>query len=88
MVGISKIGLAMSENGNNFIKYEKNPVLIPEYEYEKYSVMNPHIIYDNKEKIFKMWYSAGETIEPDVICYATSKNGKNWIKYTNNPIFK
>ena len=86
--GISKIGLAISENGNNFTKYQKNPVLIPEYEYEKYSVMNPHVIYDNEEKIFKMWYSAGETVEPDVICYATSKNGKNWIKYINNPIFK
>ena len=49
--------------------------------------MNPHIIFDKDEKIFKMWYSAGETIEPDVICYATSKDGINWVKYNKNPIF-
>ena len=77
----------MSENGYKFIKYKNNPVLIPEKDYEKKSVMNPHVIYDNKEKIFKMWYAAGETYEPDVICYATSKNGIYWKKYKNNPIF-
>ena len=85
--GKSKIGLAMSNNGYEFKKYKNNPIIIPEYEYEKESVMNPHIIYDNDERIFKMWYSSGETYEPDVICYATSKDGINWIKYEKNPIF-
>ena len=83
--GISKIGYANSEDGINF-KRLNNPVLIPEYKFEKYSVMNPDVIYDKKEKIFKMWYAAGETVEPDVICYATSKDGINWKKYENNPI--
>ena len=50
--------------------------------------MIPDVIYDKDEKLFKMWYSAGEKYEPDVICYAISKDGKNWIKYKNNPIFK
>ena len=50
--------------------------------------MIPHVIYDDDEKLFKMWYSAGETYEPDVICYATSKDGINWAKYKNNPIFR
>ena len=86
--GKSQIGLAISEDGNNFIRQKNNPILKPYYEYEKQSVMNPHVIYDKDEKLFKMWYSAGETIEPDVICYAISKNGINWIKYKNNPIFK
>ena len=36
----------------DFIKYKNNPVLIPEKDYEKESVMNPHVIYDNEEKIF------------------------------------
>ena len=83
----SKIGLAFSDDGYNFIKYKNNPVIIPEYNFEKLSVMNPHVIYDKEEKIFKMWYSAGEQYEPDVICYAISKDGINWIKYENNPIF-
>ena len=49
--GISKIGFAMSENGYKFMKYKNNPVLIPEMDYEKKSVMNPHVIYDKEEKI-------------------------------------
>lgn len=85
--GKSKIGIAISENGNEFIKYKNNPILVPEKDFEKDSIMNPYVIYDENEKIFKMWYSAGEVIEPDVICYATSKNGINWIKYQKNPIF-
>lgn len=49
--------------------------------------MNPHVIYDIKEKIYKMWYAAGDTFEPDVISYATSKDGIKWKKYKYNPIF-
>ena len=84
---ISKIGLAISEDGYKFRKYANNPILIPEFDYEYISVMNPHVICDNDEKIFKMWYAGGEHIEPDVICYATSTDGINWIKYKKNPIF-
>lgn len=85
--GISKIGLAISEDGIEFSKYSKEPIMVPEFEYEKESVMNPMVIFDEEEKIFKMWYSAGETYEPDVICYATSKDGIHFEKY-NNPIFE
>ena len=85
--GISKIGLAFSDDGYNFVKYNNNPVLEPEFDFEKQSVMNPHVIYDKEENLFKMWYSAGETYEPDVICYATSKDGITWKKYEKNPIF-
>ena len=85
--GKSEIGFAISNNGYNFIKYKNNPVIVPEFDFEKKSVMNPHVIYDKYEKIFKMWYAAGETYEPDVICYAISKDGINWIKYKKNPIF-
>ena len=56
-------------------------MMIPEFDFEKKSVMNPHVIYDKDGKIFKMWYAAGETYELDVIYYAISKNGINWIKY-------
>ena len=84
--GFSKIGYAVSKNGLNF-KKKHNPVLIPEYNYEKKSVMNPHVIYDTKDAIYKMWYAAGDALEPDVISYATSKDGINWKKYKDNPIF-
>lgn len=46
--------------------------------------MNPYVSYDENEKIFKMWYTAGEKYEPDVLCNATSINGVNWNKYQNN----
>ena len=85
--GNSKIGVAISENGSKFIKYKNNPILVPENDFEKGSVMNPYVVYDQEEKIFKMWYAAGQFYEPDVICYATSKNGIDWIKYKYNPIF-
>ena len=85
--GKSEIGFAISDNGEKFTKYKNNPILKPEYRFEKQSVMNPHVIYDKEEKIFKMWFAAGETYEPDVLCYAISKDGINWIKYKDNPIF-
>ena len=84
---ISKIGYAKSKDGYYFQKLE-NPILVPEYKFEKNSVMNPNVIYDKEEKIYKMWYCAGEIIEPDVIAYATSEDGIIWNKYKNNPIFQ
>ena len=84
---ISKIGYAISDDGYSFIKIDQ-PVMIPENEYEKSSVMNPYVLYDENEQIFKMWYAAGETYEPDVIAYATSRDGINWDKFNENPILK
>lgn len=84
---ISKIGYATSEDGYSFNK-KSEPVVINEKEWEKDSVMNPDVIYDKEEKVFKMWYVAGETYEPDVIAYATSEDGINWNKYSQNPILR
>lgn len=84
---ISKIGYAVSKDGLEFKKMNE-PVLIPENNWEKQSVMNPYVLYDENEQIFKMWYAAGETYEPDVIAYATSTDGIHWNKYENNPIFE
>lgn len=82
----SKIGYAVSNDGYKFERRE-NPILKPEENYETQSVMNPYVIYDEKDNIYKMWYAAGETYEPDVLAYATSTNGIDWIKYEKNPIF-
>lgn len=83
----SAIYLATSKDGINFDSDFERPVITYTEDYEKTSVMNPDVIYDEKEKVFKCYYAAGETFEPDVICYATSKDGYNWIKYEKNPIF-
>lgn len=85
--GHSWIGYAVSRDGKNWTRKSKNPVLSPELPWEKVAVMCPHVIWDAKEKMFKMWYSGGEQYEPDAIGYATSKDGMNWTKFKNNPVF-
>lgn len=86
--GKSCIGFATSEDGVAFVKYKNNPILVPETEVERDSVMNPCILYDTDAQIFRMWYAAGETYEPDVICYATSFDGIHWKKSERNPVLQ
>jgi predicted GH43/DUF377 family glycosyl hydrolase len=84
--GGSYIGYAVSKDGYDWTRIGDEPVLIPEIYWEKRSVMCPDVIWDPEEHIFKMWYSAGETIEPNAIGYATSTDGVNWKKHRANPI--
>ena len=86
--GQSRIGYAISEDGYHFERQSLEPVLSPDTPWEKVAVMCPHVIWDKKEKIFKMWYSGGEQYEPDAIGYATSHDGLNWDKFDKNPVFQ
>lgn len=83
--GRSRIGIARSADGIHFERIRKEAVLIPESDFEKESVMGPFVMFENG--IFRMWYTAGETYEPDAICYAESVDGICWKKYGNNPVF-
>lgn len=85
---VSQIGYAISDDGKHFTKVVQQPVLIPSAPWEKKALMCPHVIWDEKENIFKMWYSGGEQYEPDAIGYATSADGIHWEKYEGNPVFK
>ena len=80
----SYIGYAESTDGISFERKVSEPVLIPEYPWEKESVMLPCVLYEDGK--YKMWYSAGETYEPNVIAYAESDDGINWRKSRINPI--
>ena len=82
--GFSFIGYAESKDGVRFERVGAEPVMVPEYPWEKESVMNPCVIYD--EGMYRMWYSAGETYEPNVNAYAESADGINWKKSKINPI--
>jgi predicted GH43/DUF377 family glycosyl hydrolase len=82
------IGYATSPDGKDWKRMSDKPVLSPELPWEKKALLNPHVIWDEQEKIFKMWYSAGEQWEPNAIGYATSKDGLHWEKYKGNPIFQ
>lgn len=84
--GYSKIGLARSADGIHFTRVQREPIMVPEADFEGESVMNPFVMYENGK--FRMWYAAGETYEPNVICYAESKDGIHWDKHPGNPIFR
>ena len=83
----SAIGYATSPDGVTWKRMSNKPVLWPEKAWEKQHVMCPHVIWDKQAKLFKMWYSGGERVEPDAIGYATSPDGLTWTKCEANPIF-
>ncbi|MBR2021682.1 MAG: hypothetical protein IJ939_04525 [Clostridia bacterium] len=83
--GYSFIGYAESEDGLHFERVCKEPILIPEYPYEKQSVMNPCVLIE--DGLYRMWYAAGETYEPNVLCYAESTDGIVWTKKRFNPLY-
>lgn len=83
--GHSYIGYAESKDGINFVRISDDPIIISEFPWENASVMNPCVLYENSG--YKMWYSAGETYEPNVNAYAVSSDGKKWNKAKCNPIF-
>ncbi|MGN1410534.1 MAG: hypothetical protein ACI4XJ_10220 [Eubacteriales bacterium] len=83
--GKSYIGIARSKDGMTFERFRTGPVLSPEKDFEGESVMNPFVMYENGK--FRMWYAAGETYEPNVLCYAESDDGIVWKKHPSNPIF-
>lgn len=85
-VGFSRIGMAESIDGIHW-KRRKDPVLVPDTDWEQTSIMNPHVLFDEDDKLFKMWYSGGANHEPDAIGYASSRDGLNWEKYSKNPMF-
>lgn len=83
--GYSFIGFAESADGIRFTRIDNEPVLIPERAWEGFSVMNPCVLYT--DGVYKMWYAAGETYEPNVLAYAESADGVHWKKASINPIF-
>ena len=85
--GYSKIGYAVSNDGEHFERVTTDPVMVPEFNYEGYSVMNPYVLYDEDRGVFRMWYACGETYEPNMIAYAESEDGLRWTRSPLNPIF-
>ena len=83
--GKSWIGYATSKDGKAWKRESDKPVLSAEQPWEKVAVMCPHVIYDDKAKLYRMWYSGGEQDEPNAIGYATSEDGLKWAKHENNP---
>ncbi|EJD48635.1 Arabinanase/levansucrase/invertase [Auricularia subglabra TFB-10046 SS5] len=54
-------------------------------------IYNSSLMYDEDEKVWKMWYTAGKIAsaggEPEFICYATASEAKGpWRKHPSNPL--
>jgi hypothetical protein len=85
--GHSWIGYATSGDGKTWTRNSDKPVLSAEEPWEKVAVMCPHVSWDDKDSVFRMWYSGGEQYEPNAIGYATSADGKTWKRHGKDPIF-
>jgi len=72
----SYIGMAVSEDGFNFVK-EKEPVLFPTEDYEKAGVEDPRIV--EIDGTYYMTYT-GWIRTTNYLCLATSKDLYNWEK--------
>jgi predicted GH43/DUF377 family glycosyl hydrolase len=86
--GKSAVGYATSSDGKTWKRRSATPVLAPEQAWEKVAVMCPHVLYDDKALLYRMWYSGGEQYEPNAIGYATSTDGLKWTKHEKNPVFR
>lgn len=84
--GRSAIGYATSADGIVWVRQSEKPVLVSEARWEGVAVMCPHVMWDAAERVWKMWYSAGDQYEPNAIGYATSTDGLRWQKYASNPV--
>ena len=70
-------------------KYENNPILKPRGEgWESLCVLNPAVIYDEDDKLFKMLYRAAGNDEEHYIYLglATSKDGYNFERCFDKPV--
>jgi predicted GH43/DUF377 family glycosyl hydrolase len=86
--GRSWIGHATSDDGTTWKRTGGKPVLSPEQPWERQAVMCPHVLYDEAQNCYRMWYSAGEQYEPNAIGYATSQDGLRWARQAKNPVFR
>jgi beta-1,2-mannobiose phosphorylase / 1,2-beta-oligomannan phosphorylase len=84
----SWIGYARSADGVAWRRMSPRPVISADEPWEKVAVMSPHVIWDEQDRQFRMWCSGGEQYEPDAIGYATSPDGQQWTKHSDNPVFQ
>jgi predicted GH43/DUF377 family glycosyl hydrolase len=83
------IGYATSANGIDWEKDTLNsPVLEPgnSTEWDSLYVYFNNVLYNADSAQFEMWYAGAVTNSVRHIGFATSPDGINWEKYSNNPV--
>jgi len=88
-----RIGLALSQDGINWVKYPGNPVLDigPPGSFEDRGVAAPSVLWNGEylEMYYGGWSELGAGIMPKTdIGYAVSFDGMAWVKSENNPILE
>jgi beta-1,2-mannobiose phosphorylase / 1,2-beta-oligomannan phosphorylase len=86
--GHSYIGYATSADGKSWIRKSAQPVLSPELPWEDVALMCPDVLWDEKRRQWRMWYSGGAQYEPNAVGHASSSDGLHWVKDAANPIFR
>jgi predicted GH43/DUF377 family glycosyl hydrolase len=76
--GTGVICLAYSDDGINFQRYQENPVLVAEFEYERGGVEDPRIVKIGQN--YYMTYVGNDDQTAGNICLAISSDLINWEK--------
>ncbi|WP_221393007.1 hypothetical protein [Dyadobacter sp. NIV53] len=86
--GKVNIGLAISDDGIQWKKYEGNPVMTTGTGWDAETVQDPHVIYADGS--YHMWYGGVNKVDLNgqEIGYAFSEDGISWKKSANNPVLK
>lgn len=74
---VSSLGLAWSEDGLEFTT-EPEPVLVPEYEWERYGCEDPRVVLI--DGVFYLTYTGWDRVTAR-LCLATSTDLRNWTKH-------
>lgn len=85
---VTAIGYATSSAGTPWVKYVNNPVLAdgPRDSWDAGGAAQPVVIKNND--MYQMWYAGRDETGIQRIGYATSGNGRNWTKFTGNPLLE
>ena len=76
------VGLAISSDGLNWVKYSGNPLLTPSAQgNDQNYIATPYVI--RLKLTYNMWYTGKSSASPNVnkILYATSFDGIHWTKW-------
>lgn len=76
------VGVAVSSDGINFMKYSGNPVLTNTQQWESNGVLDANVI--NENSTLKMVFMNSDA---SGFGLASSSDGLNWIKANDNPFF-
>jgi len=77
--GTGALGLAWSKDGINFDRYENNPILKAEFEYEEYGTEDPRVIKVN-DKYYMFYVGNDKKRTAGNICLAMSHDLIHWEK--------